>query len=392
MTNRHASGIPRPRIGWATLCCLVLFTSAGCRDADVPPTATDIVRPVKTLVVSAPDATADIELPGQVRSAQQIDLAFEEVSGRLVELPVAERKGEEVRKGELLAQLDPTGFEAALRSAESNLGAAYSVVDLARAENERLEKMKGINPDLVSGSMLERTRERLNDAETRLKSLETQVVEAEGRLERSSLRAPFTGVIVRSLVDNQRDVQAGEPVVSLLDITHLEVLIDAPETMMAAAQSLGLHSISALARFPSAPGNEFSLAVKEAAQTVDPATGTHQIVLEMPKPAGLDLQPGTTGTVTLSGKEPGIGKTRILIPAIAVLTDPDGTSYVWLVNPAELRVHRRDIQIGRLAGSDQIQVLKGLNGEERIAVAGVMQLSEGRQIRLWEGQEADRAQ
>jgi multidrug efflux pump subunit AcrA (membrane-fusion protein) len=108
----------------------------------------------------------------------------------------------------------------------------------------------------------------------------------------------------------------------------------------------------------------------------------------MPKPKALDLPPGTMGTVTLSGKEPGIGRSRILIPAIAVLTDPDGKSYVWLVNPADLRVHRRDIQIGRLAGSDKIQVLGGLNGEERIVVAGVMQLTEGRQVRLWEDQQA----
>jgi len=392
MTNRNASGLQQSRIGWASLCCLLLAAVAGCTDPNDPPAATDPVKPVKTLVVSAPDATAGIELPAEVRTARRIELAFKEVSGRLVDLPVAEREGDEVMKGELLAQIDPTGFEIALRSAESSLGDAYSALDLARGENDRLEKIKGITPDLVSGSMLERTRERLKKAEAQLKSLEAQVLTAEERLENSSLRAPFTGVIARSLVDNHRDVQAGEPIVSVQDTTHLEVLIDAPATMMAAAQSLGLNSISALARFPSAPGKEFSLVVKEAARTADPATGTHQVVLEMPKPAGLDLPPGTKGTVTLSGRGAGIGRTRILIPAIAVLTDPDEKSYVWLVNPAELRVHRRDVQIGRLAGSDQIQVLDGLKGGERIVVAGVTHLIEGRQVRLWEEQEAGNAQ
>jgi RND family efflux transporter MFP subunit len=294
-------------------------------------------------------------------------------------------------KGELLAQIDPNEFENALRSAESTLGDAYSMRDLARTENERMEKMKGINPDLVSDSMLERTREGLMQAETRLKSLEAKVIEAESRLEQSSLRAPFTGVIVRSLVKNSRDVKPGETIVSLRNISHLEVLVDAPETMMKAVQSTGLKSISALARFQTSPGKEFPLVVKGVARTPDPATGSYRIVLEMPKPKGLDLPPGTIGTVAISGKEPGIGKTRILVPAIAVLTDPAGRSYVWLVNPAELRVHRRDIQIGRLAGSDQIQVLDGLSGGERIAVAGVMHLSEGRQVRLWEDQKADSA-
>ncbi len=198
-------------------------------------------------------------------------------------------------------------------------------------------------------------------------------------------------MIARVLVEDQRDVEAGKPIVSLQSSTHLEVLIEAPETVMAAAQSLGLNSISAFVRFPSTPGKEFPLELKDAAPNADPATKTHQIVLEMPKPEGHELPPGMTGTVTLSGKEPGIGKTRILIPSIAVLTDPGGVNYVWLVNPAELRVQRQEVQIGRLANSDQIQILAGLEGGERIVVAGVMHLAEGRQVRLWEEQDAGKA-
>ncbi len=378
-------------MGLAAACCILVVAMAGCKDSDDPPPPTDVVRPVKTLVVTAPGTTAGVELPGQVRASRQADLAFQEVDGRLVELPIAGRKGKEVMKGELLAQIDPTGFESALQSAEGSLGEAYSAMDLARAEQERMAKMKKVTPELVSDSMLERTRGRLKQAATRLKTLETEVEEAEELLENSSLRAPFTGVITRVLVKNQQDVEAGKPIVSLQSSTHLEVLVEAPETMMAAAQSLGLNSISASVRFPSTPGTEFPLVLKDAAPNADPATKTHQIVLEMPKPEGHELPPGMTGTVTLSGKEPGIGKTRILIPAIAVLTDPGGVNYVWLVNPAELRVQRREVQIGRLASSDQIQILAGLEGGERIVVAGVMHLAEGRQVRLWEEQDAGKA-
>lgn len=392
MTNPHVAEVRRPAFGWATLCCLLFTAVAGCNNADDPSTAAGIVKPVKTLVVPAPDPTAGIEVSGRVRSPRQIDLAFKEVSGRLVELPIAGREGEKIVKGELLAQIDPSEFENALRVAETSLGDAYSMADLARTENERLKKMKEINPDLVSDSMLERTRGRLMQAETRLKSLEAKVVEAESRLEHSSLRAPFTGVIVRSLAQNTKTVKPGETVASLQDTTHLEVPIDAPETVMAAIQSMGLNRISALARFQTAPGKEFPLAAKEAARTPDPATGSYRIVLEMPKPEGLDLAPGTVATVTISGKEPGIGKARILVPAIAVLSDPAGKSYVWLVHPAELRVHRREIQVGRLAGLDRIQVLDGLTGGERIVVAGVMHLTEGRRVRLWEDREADSPQ
>ena len=339
--NQNLLGIRRSRMRLAAACCILVVAMVGCKDADDPPPPTDVIRPVKTLVVTAPSTTAGVELPGQVRAARQVDLAFQEADGPLVELPIAGRKGKEVMKGELLAQIDPTGFESALQSAEGSLGEAYSALDLARAEQERMAKMKKVTPELVSDSMLERTRERLKQAETRLKTLETEVEEAEELLENSSLRAPFTGVITRVLVEDQQDVEAGKPIVSLQSSTHLEVLIEAPETVMAAAQSLGLNSISAFVRFPSTPGKEFPLELKDAAPNADPATKTHQIVLEMPKPEGHELPPGMTGTVTLSGKEPGIGKTRILIPSIAVLTDPGGVNYVWLVNPAELRVQRQ---------------------------------------------------
>lgn len=390
--NRHASGAGQRRTVRAVFFCVLLAAISGCSDGTAPPPAADTIRPVKTLVVSNPSATSGIELPGQVRAAQRTDLSFEEVGGHIVELPVTGREGQKIMKGELLAQIDPTDFEATLHSAEGDLGNAYSVLNLAQTESERMEKMKGINPDLVSTSMIERTREKLKQAQERLKTLETKVREAEDLLEYSSLRAPFSGIVTRVLVEHLQKVEPGEPIVSLQDITHMEVLIEAPETLMAAAQSLGPNSISAVARFPAAPGKEYPLTLKEAARIPDPATQTYQILLEIPIPKDINLKPGMTGTVTVSGKRPGIGKARVLIPAIAVLTDPDGKDYVWLVNAAELRVHRRDVQMGRLAASDQVQILDGLVGGERIVVAGVRQLAEGRQVRLWEDQEASKAQ
>lgn len=391
--NTHTAGTGLGWIGRACAYLLAVATVAGCDDADKPPLVGDAIRPVKTLVVSAPapGTGAGIELPAQVRAARQTNLAFQEVGGQIVELPISGREGREVRKGELLAQIDPTGFEAALRSAEGSLGDAYSVLSLARAENERLEKMKGITPDLVSASMMERTRERLSQAQVRIDTLEAEVEKAEGLLEYSSLRAPFAAIVIRRLVENGQQVRADEPIVSLQDVAHLEVLVDAPAPTVEAALALRPEALSALARFPPAPGKEFPLTLKEATGSEDPVTGARRMVLEMPKPKGIDLPTGTTGTVTLDGEAPGMGAEPVLVPAIAVVTDPDGRDYVWLVNEMELRVRRRDIRVGRLAGSDRIQVLSGLTGGERIVVAGVMHLAEGKQVRLWEDGAAGQA-
>lgn len=387
----QAVGTELTRSGYISVCLLILVAIAGCKNGDQPPSIADLARPVKTFVVPAPRADANLRLPGRIRAIPPIDLAFREVSGRIVELPVAGREGQKVLKGELLAQIDSKNFDLSLRSAESSLGEAYSVLELARSENERMEKMKGINPDLVSASMLGRTRERLRQAEARIDSLERKVAQAEKLLEYSSLRAPFTAIVTRCLAANAQEVQAGEIILSLQDVTHLQVLVDAPEPTIQVAWKLGPESISAIVHFPAAPERKFPLTFTETKNTADPTTGTYPLVLEMDKPKKIELPPGTTGTVELTGEGTEVYAGPVLVPAIAVLADPDGKDYVWEVNMMELRVHRRDIRIGRLAESDKIQVVGGLTGGERIVAAGGTQLTEGRQVRLWEEREASEA-
>ena len=392
MKNLHTAGTGLVRAGYAWACLLMVASLVGCRDGGEPARLADPVRPVKTFVVSAPGAGAGIQLPGEIQPASPVDLAFEEVSGQIVELPIAGREGQQVLEGELLAQIEPEGFRNALQSAEANLYEAYSALDLARAENERMEKMKGINPDLVTSSMLARTQENLEQAEARQSSRQAEVDKAENLLENSSLRAPFAGIIVRCLVEDAQEVQADEPVVRLQDINHVEMLVEAPEPLLAEVREIGWDNVSAVAGFPMAPGKEFPLKLKEEATAADPATGAYRVVLEMEKPNEIELPPGATATVSLSGTGNEIGTGPVLIPAIAVTTDPDGKDYVWLVDTATLRVHRQEVRIGRLAGTDQIQVSRGLGGGERIVVAGVTRLAEGQRVRLWEDQEAGETQ
>lgn len=377
------TGTTPSSLGSAWTCLLLLAITTGCDMGDQPAPVVDPARPVKTLILSARDAGIGVELPAEVRTVPPIDLSFNGVSGRIVELPISGREGQGVLKGELLAQIDPEPFRTALSDAEGTLGDAYSVLGLARSENERMEKMKEINPDLVSETMLERTRDKLLQAEARLESTEAKVKKAEDLLENTSLRAPVAGIVTRCLAENHQSVQAGDPILGFQDTTRLEVLVEVPDSMTIAMRELSSGGATAIARFPSIPGEDFPLTIKERVLTGDSDARTHPLVLEMSKPTEIDLPSGTTGKVYITGKEAGTPLGPILVPAIAVMTDPDGKDYVWLVDGEELRAHRRDVRIGRLTGPDQIQILSGLAGGERIVVAGVMQLAEGRRVRLW---------
>jgi RND family efflux transporter MFP subunit len=349
----------------------------------LPPAPTEIVRPVKTAKVSASGGVAEIELHGEVRASKPLDLAFKGLGGRLVELPVAGREGQEVMPGELLAEIDSRGFEAALNAAARSYEDARSVLDLARVEKERMEELKVVTPDLVSASMLQRTRDKLAQAEDRVATLEAEWERAEDRLENSSLRAPFAGVIVQCHVHELRDVEQGEPIVSLRNNSRVDVLVEVPEKLMSRLGDLEPDTIEAVASLPSRPGEAFPLEVREAAQNADPASGTYRLVLAMSRPEAGEGLPGMAAKVLISAQDGEVVDERVAIPAIAVVVDPEGRSYVWVVDTRTMVVHRRDVELGRLGGSDSVEILSGLAEGEVIVLAGVLQLSEGRRVRLW---------
>ena len=80
----------------------IILAACGKKAEEAP---REIVRPVKTTTVSAAADISGLTLPGTVRASQRVELAFKEVGGRLIELPIQGREGQEVKKGELLARI-----------------------------------------------------------------------------------------------------------------------------------------------------------------------------------------------------------------------------------------------------------------------------------------------
>jgi multidrug efflux pump subunit AcrA (membrane-fusion protein) len=93
-----------------------------------------------------PVRTLSRKFPGRVQAYRRADLSFK-VSGRLKELPAEE--GALVKKGQLLAKLDPRDFETQVQSARAQLAKAKAALQLARTEYQRvlnIQKSEGI-PD-----------------------------------------------------------------------------------------------------------------------------------------------------------------------------------------------------------------------------------------------------
>ena len=367
----------------ASLYVGMAFIFIGCGNKEEP-VIEEIIRPVKTMTVEAGPEIAGFTLPGKVRASQRVELAFKEVGGRLIELPIAGREGQEVKEGDLLARIDPRDFQTRLRNVQGRLKEAIASLDLANAEYDRVKRIQQQDPGAISGADIDRKREAVNMMEGRIKSLRAEVAAARDKLSYTQLKAPFTGLIARRFVDNFQEVKPKQPILALEDVSSVEILVDLAENVMALARADTEATITSVAEFPTAPGKKFDLELKEYATKADPATQTYQVVLQMPQPEEISILPGMTATVTVSLGSKGVKGMAVVIPAIAVLAEPDGKSFVWIVDPKEMSVRKQEVKVGMISGSENIDVTEGLEGGETIAVAGILQLQDGMKVRVWE--------
>ena len=339
------------------------FLISGCSKKKEEVVKKEVIRPVKIMtVVKTGSEEVKREFPGKVRATQRVDLAFQ-VAGPLISLPVDE--GKRVKKGEVLSRIRPRDFETEI---DKNKAKALE------AEQQFLRYKDLYAKNQVSKADFDKYKSQSDIAKARLK-------EAEDKLDDTYLRAPFTGVVARKYVENFQDVQAKQPIVSLQDISQVEVLVNVPENMMSQVKQDKGAKVG-LATFATAPDQQFELTLKEYATEADSQTQTYQVTLLMDQPSTINVLPGMTATVVATKYAGGIDRSKITIPAIAVLSDYDGDPSVWVYKPETQTVHQRKVKTGELSGVDSIEIISGLEVGEQIAVTAVNSLQEGMKVKL----------
>ena len=338
---------------------LLLATGACGRGAESPPT--EVVRPVASMVLGSAERRG-LSFPGTVQASERADLAFR-VPGSLVALPVNE--GDYVRRGRLLARLDPTDYDLTFQEARANY-------DQAEANYQRYKRL--YEREAVSLAELEGHRARRDVSKARMD-------QADKNVSYTSLRAPFSGLIGRRFVENFEDVQAKEVILSLQSVDTVEIVINVPERVLALTQSR--EGLELAATFPAAPGSEFPLWLKEIAAESDPRTQTFAVTFAMHQPDELNVLPGMTAEVWARQVMENLSQEdqSFLVPATAVFVSEAGEPAVWVLeNDQTARL--RTVEVGQLVAPDRIQVLDGVVAGERIAIAAVSQIRDGMTVRL----------
>jgi RND family efflux transporter MFP subunit len=366
MTERVKRDPLRPcrRAGVWTLTALLVALTSAC--GEEPVEEAPVARPIKMLQLGAAGAGETREYPGTISATQHAEMAFE-VPGKIIEFPVSE--GQVVSEGTLLARLDPRDFEAQQESATASL-------KTAKAEYERMKILyeKGVNSK--------------RDLEVAQRNYEVTVSRAKtaGKgVEDAALRAPFSGIVAKKLVDDFSNVQAKQPVLVLQDDSTLEIVVNLPERDMARARP-GTSVEEATARIrprvsvTSIPDHVFPARVKEYTTTADPVTRTFAATFAFEKPEDVVLRPGMTAKLIVNLPADAEAVQGHSIPASAALADESGAAYVWKIDPSSMRVSRVPVELGELSGA-QVQVRSGLSDGDLIATSGVHHLREGMEVR-----------
>ncbi|MFZ5572660.1 MAG: efflux RND transporter periplasmic adaptor subunit [Thermodesulfobacteriota bacterium] len=336
----------------------------------------EVVRPIKMMNVTSGADAIQLKFPGMVRAAKRADLAFQ-VGGTLRQFPLDE--GQLVKEGQLIGQLDQRDFLNNLRNARGQLEKAKAALESARSEYDRILRIQKQDPGAASESMVVLRRQALDQSKAEIESAQAAVDTARDQLGYTTLQAPFGGVVSKRYVDNYQEIHAKEPIVSLDDVSSVEILVDLPELIVATLTADGESQV--MAEFAAAPGKRYPLAIKERAMRADPKTQTYQVVFLMPQPDDINVLPGMTATVTGVGRMQEERKEPFIVPAVAIVADMAGKPSVWIVDKETSKVQRRAVKTGDLTGTDSIEIIDGLKSGETIAISGVSRLREGMRVK-----------
>jgi len=361
----------------------LLLTACNRRQTAPPPQIPEVavvtVQPQKVVLTT--------KLPGRT-SAFRVAEVRPQVSGLLLKRLFKE--GSDVKAGQVLYQIDPAPFQAALDNAEAALAKAESNLPPIRLRVERYREL--LPSKAVSQQDYDDAVAALKQAQAEIKYWKAQVRTARINLGYTKVTAPISGRIGRSNVTEGAIVTAYQPT-PLAVIHQLDpIYVDVPQSTVEL-----LHLKRRLREGNLYHGGVDQTKVKLILEdgtvypydgifqfrdvSVDPTTGSVILRMIFPNPKRILLPKMFVRAVIKEG----VKKDAILVPQQAVLRTPRGEPYVLVVG-SEDKVERRMFKLDRAIGNKWL-VASGLSAGDRVIVEGLQFIRPGMRVKVaaWGG-------
>jgi RND family efflux transporter MFP subunit len=332
------------------------------------------------------------EYTGRFMAVEEVEVRAK-VRGHLVNIGF--KDGDEVKKDQMLFQIDPRPFEAQVKTAEGQLGVVKARRVTADADVKRYKDL--VPQGAATAQDLDKAIGQLGEAEAGIRAAEAQVEQAKLDLGYARITVPIDGLTSRTMlsVGNLIGAAGGEQLLTtIVKVDPIYVYFDVDQR---AIQRYRRDAIKRRAGGPEPKtvremdiAFQFGLASEEGfphsgvldfiENKIDPATGTITVRGEVKNPARL-FRPGFFARVRIAVGQP----YRAVLVAERAIGTQQGQKYVLVVDEKS-RVVFRPVQLGALQGDGMRVITAGLNADERIVVNGIQRARPGLTVNPEQGQ------
>jgi cobalt-zinc-cadmium efflux system membrane fusion protein len=331
-----------------------------------PPPAAQSSQPanagIETAVAHSQKSTDYLEIPAHIEpDPSHVVRIFPPLSGRILGLRVL--PGQEVRKGDVIAQLQSSDVASA-RSDYEKAKIEVLRADRALSRGKLLLQHEVLSQadyyeldaaDQTAHSELERARERIHELGFSEDNSSDQV----------ALRAPISGVVLdigTAAGEMQRSLDNATPIATIANIDSVWIVGDIFERDLASIKPGREVQVSV----PAYAGETLSGRVTNVGDAIDPNTHTLKLRVVLPNPKHT-LKAEMFATIRI----PGAARDAIVLPSTAVLHEGDKNS-VFVVNTSG-KYEERPVTIGRTFDNGtkkNIEILTGINDGDKVVTSG----------------------
>lgn len=295
----------------------------------------------------------DLRAIGTLTSDESVQIA-PEILGRVVTVDFSE--GQSVKEGDMIVKLDDALARAELADAEARF-------ELAEANAGRAQALSR------TGNVTERARD---EAKTNLRTARAAVDLAKVRLDKHTIRAPFSGIVGMRQVSPGAFITAGTTVVNLEKIDELKVDFSLPEIHLADVRTGQEIEV----RVDALPGKTFAGTIYAIDPMVDVNGRSLKIRARVPNASG-ELRPGLFARIVVKG----LSERKVVVIPESAVVPRGGETFVYRIEDG--KVVETKVRLGQRANAE-VQVLEGLESDAAIVTAGQLKVRDGTMVTVIE--------
>lgn len=344
MVMRHGNA-------WRAALLMTALALAACSKPEAP---AETARPVLVVHPAGGAQSAFSAYAGEIRAREETALSFR-IGGNMVKRLVD--TGDRVRRGQLLAELDP---------GDAGLQAAAAQAEMRRAADDLERYRKLVAQKLISQSSFD-----AQQAAYRVARAQYELTRNQSAYTR--LHAPRDGVIANRLAEAGQTMAAGQAIYIMAADAGREVAIALPESRIRDVQV----GQPVLVELWNAPGERLSGRIREISPAADPQARTYAARVALEGDAANAVELGQSARVYMQDSG---NAAALRVPLSAVQRAADGKpAGVWVVDPATQRVRLASVRLGAYA-EDAVPVLGGIDANAWVVAAGGHLLREGQLV------------